>query len=283
MNYILTIKKENLKFLFRNLMGKIKFVTGIIYAYKNRVFVLLNTLGILKRKIMIYRMKNGINYLARNCDISVINDMYVNKQYHKFINKIQNNSIVIDVGAHIGVFSLLATTLGKNVRVYSYEPFEENFKILKRNIHLNILHNIHPFKLAVSRKKGKRILFINKNPAGNSFFVKKGEKVMVDTITLKDVLDSNNIASCDLLKMDCEGAEYEILFSTPKNYIKKIKNICLEYHNNYDVKKLKIFLENNGFSVILDKKKAPIIFVKGENFPSLFAERENSLLFAEKL
>jgi len=283
MNHILSIKKESLGYYLRNSKNKINFIIGIIYAYKNRLFVLTNIFGVLKRKITIYKMKNGINYLARSNDIPVINDMFINKQYHNFLNKIKNNSIVIDIGAHIGVFSILAATLGKNIQVYSYEPSEENFKILKRNIRLNNLHNIYPFKLAVSKKKGRRILFLNENPAENSFFVKKGKKVMVDTITLKGILDSNNISSCDLLKIDCEGAEYEILFNTPKNYIKKIKNICLEYHDNYDVKKLKNFLEDNGFSILLDKKKTPIIFIKGKKIPSLFAERENSLLFAENL
>lgn len=283
MSHKTAIKSGFLKSRLIKLKNKIKFVISIICVYKTRILAILNTFGLLKRGRTIYKMKNGISYLARKGDIFVINDIYVNKEYHKSLDKIQNNSVVIDIGAHIGVFSIFVTTLGKNIHVYSYEPSEENFRILERNIILNSSSNVHVFKLAVSGRRGKRTLFINKNPAGNSFFVKKGRKVIVNTITLKDVLDSNNIVNCDLIKMDCEGAEYEILFNTPENYLKKIRNICLEYHNIYDVKKLKMFLNDKGFNVVLDEKKSPIIFVKGRKFPSLFAERKNSLLFAERL
>ena len=56
------------------------------------------------------------------------------------------------------------------------------------------------------------------------------------------------------MKLDCEGAEFEILYSTPKHIFKKIKEIRLEYHNisgeNQDISNLTVFLERKGFKMI---------------------------------
>lgn len=51
--------------------------------------------------------------------------------------------------------------------------------------------------------------------------------------------------------MDCEGVEYEILYNTPSDYLRRIKIISIEYHDNRidNIEKLKIFLENNGFKI----------------------------------
>ena len=49
---------------------------------------------------------------------------------------------------------------------------------------------------------------------------------------MTEILNSNQIEACDFLKIDCEGAEYEILQGTPKTFFKRIRRIAMEYHNN---------------------------------------------------
>ena len=73
----------------------------------------------------------------------------------------------------------------------------------------------------------------------------------VECITLENIFDENRITNCDLLKLDCEGAEYDILMNTKKEIFEKIKLISLEYHNiiNHDGYELKKFLEIVGFLV----------------------------------
>ena len=75
----------------------------------------------------------------------------------------------------------------------------------------------------------------------------------VECVTLENIFDENHIVSCDLLKLDCEGAEYDILINANKEIFDKIKLISLEYHNiiNHDGHELKKFLETVGFVVKL--------------------------------
>ena len=65
------------------------------------------------------------------------------------------------------------------------------------------------------------------------------------------MFEKNKIEKVDLLKLDCEGAEYDILYSLPKEKFKKINRIALEAHKREgktnNALSLKAFLEENGF------------------------------------
>ena len=83
--------------------------------------------------------------------------------------------------------------------------------------------------------------------------------IKVQTISLNDFIKKNKLKKIDFLKMDCEGAEYEILYNLPKNVLNSIKKISMEYHNineTYNVTNLVAFLEKNDFEVnaIINKR-----------------------------
>ena len=75
----------------------------------------------------------------------------------------------------------------------------------------------------------------------------------VKSISLQDIFDNNKISTCKLLKLDCEGAEYEIVESLPSKYLDKIQNIAIEYHladTRPDlVKKLIEKIKKSGFNI----------------------------------
>jgi hypothetical protein len=95
-------------------------------------------------------------------------------------------------------------------------------------------------------------------------FILTGEKVEISCISLKEVFAGNKIDKCDLMKMDCEGAEYEILYNAPKNILQKIKKISMEFHNIDDLKnndkELISFLRKSGFKVKLLYKRKDDLF-----------------------
>ena len=252
-----------------------------IHLYKDWSLILRLSFGNLKNWPIIIRLRNGIKYnLYNDGDLHVLKEIWTFNHYGKFLDYIKDSSVIIDIGAHIGIFSVLAARHAPNVRVFSFEPLPENFKILKSNIEINNLEkNIFSFPWAVSGLRGERNLNILARTGSSIVNNSKDEpleKIKVATVTLEEIFNSNKIDHCNFLKIDCEGAEYEILYSTSPEILKRIKTITLESHDYFRDKKgeLKKFLENNGFIVCLEKNNfpetAPVIWTN-----LLFAERNN--------
>jgi len=136
----------------------------------------------------------------------------------------QNPKVVIDIGAHIGGTSILAASLGADV--YAYEPENENFNLLKENIKLNNLGNkIKCFQKGVG-VPGKRKLYLNSKNSGMATLEPNNTSSQeVDIIEIDKVFEK--ITHCDLLKIDCESAEYEFICDAP---FEKIDQISMELH-----------------------------------------------------
>lgn len=251
-------------------MNKIQKAIDVLRTIKNYpiwfldYFQYINNLNLTKKDFIIYNLKNGLKYKTRagTIDCAIINEVCVRKIYLQEFG-IDENDIVVDIGAHIGIFSVFASELAKKGKVYSFEPVPENFKILKENIELNKKKNIIPINKAVSSKIGKKEFFISKtNTGGGSLYLNNKEKkheikINVSTSSLKDIMRINKIKKIDFLKMDCEGEEYEILFNCPDKILKSVKKISMEYHNiddKYNFSSLKVFLEKKGFRVKLGKQ-----------------------------
>ncbi|MEM2195268.1 MAG: FkbM family methyltransferase [Candidatus Methanomethylicia archaeon] len=227
------------------------YIPTIILKIVNWYPYLLNYIG-LKNEARTYRFRNGIKLKTNEgIDTATIAVIFIKKDY----GKIKDNSTVIDVGANIGIFSIYAASTAKNVMIYAYEPMPTSYRLLLENINLNKLeNNIFPFNLGIAASKGKRKLFLASTSPFHSLYSESNDKyIEIDTISLEDVFNENKIDSCDILKIDCEGAEFEILYSTPKYVLQRIKEIRLEYHNQrkakYNVKDLIKFLQNNNFKL----------------------------------
>ena len=83
---------------------------------------------------------------------------------------------------------------------------------------------------AVSKSRTNVDLFLHDDQSAHSVISKSTKTVSVQSISLQNIFDENHITSCKLLKLDCEGAEYEIIDSLPAEYFQRIKNIIIEYH-----------------------------------------------------
>lgn len=232
------------------------YIVPIILKIKNWYSFIVNYIGF-RNEPKEYEFRNGIKIKTdEGVDAATIAVIFIKKDY----GKIDNNSIIIDIGANIGVFSVYATTVSKNTKVYAYEPMQKSYELFLKNITINNLEDsIVPFKFGIACNKGKRKLFLASGSPFHSIYSSKEEKyIEIDCITLKDVFDENKIKKCDILKIDCEGAEFEILYNTPKEYFSKIKEIRLEYHNQkkekYHIKHLIKYLENNGFNLTKFRK-----------------------------
>lgn len=211
-----------------------------------------------------YTFRNGAQVkIGRGVDHVPIIEIFLRQDY----GIIPEGAAILDFGANIGIFSIYAATTARNVKIYAYEPQPSFFKLMEENIHLNKLDNtVSCFNVAIAGDDTDRELF---QPNKNFFFPtlvppeseKASTSMRVQCTTLSEVLDENDLAHVDLLKMDIEGAEYEILYRTPAEQFKRIRQIRMEYHNlnshQQNVNELKRFLTANGFQVIHEHASSP--------------------------
>jgi FkbM family methyltransferase len=119
---------------------------------------------------------------------------------------------VVDAGAHVGYFTLLAARkVGPNGRVYAFEPALENFTLLVRNIGLNGYRNTFPKQIAVSDKDGETALYLYSDSVGHSLYPEttgtSRTTKTVRTTTLDRFFEEEGWPPVQLIKMDIEGAE----------------------------------------------------------------------------
>jgi len=209
------------------------------------------------------KLRNGIKYKVRKHDSDkwVVDELWVHGIYNSRGFEIGKNDTVIDIGAHIGVFSVFAGSQAKEV--IAFEPFHESYELLKENLELNNIANVKTVNLGVSEKREKCRIYLEENNSCCNSICKKSDKFTeIRCITLEDVFRDYKIKHCNYLKMDCEGSEYGILLNTPDKILKRIDRIVLEYHDGfvegYSHEDLQGFFEKKGFDVIL---KPPMMYI----------------------
>ena len=122
-------------------------------------------LKLLKRPTVIFETKTGFKIMLRtdSTDLMAFTHVWLIEEYSKQGFEINETDIVIDVGAHIGLFSLYASQSCKKGTVYSFEPMNENYKMLKSNLQINNLPNVIVENSAISKSSSKITLFTSIN------------------------------------------------------------------------------------------------------------------------
>lgn len=188
-------------------------------------------------------------------DRQAVHEVWRLKAYEDEYFTIRASDVVIDIGAHIGAFSIWAARQAVYGTVYAFEPNNENYGLLEENKALNDLTNLQTFKLAVSNVTGEADLFNSDYHNMTHSFFKDGaqNKTSIRTISLAEILQANDIERVNYLKIDAEGAEYLIVLDASSNVLRKIDKIFIEYHDNLDhghnFKELIKYLTGNGFRV----------------------------------
>jgi len=143
--------------------------------------------------------------------------------------KIKVGSIVVDVGANIGLHTLnMARIVGNTGRVFAFEPDPSNFEILGENVKINNYQNIILEEKAVGDKHGRVTLYQSDNPGNHRLFPQtkqtKGEVEVELTSLDKYFIDSNLAEKISFIKIDVEGLEFSVL-NGMKNILKNNKKI----------------------------------------------------------
>jgi FkbM family methyltransferase len=124
--------------------------------------------------------------------------------------EVGQGDIVLDIGANIGYFSLLfARLVGREGRVFAFEPDPGNFSLLKKNVGMNKYDNVTLLRAAVSDANGTTKLYLHEcNTMHTIHALGEGRDwVDVDTVRLDDFSHDGYDRRVDFVKMDIEGAE----------------------------------------------------------------------------
>jgi FkbM family methyltransferase len=218
-------------------------------------------------------LHDGLRFNVRGrMDIWIIKETCLDRDYERVGVPIQDGWQIVDIGAGLGDFTIYAARRSPRGRVIAYEPFEESFTLLGRNIALNGVGNVTAYPLAVASAHGELHLGVETGVAVKHSTAAPGaQALIVQAITLADILADNALTAIDLLKIDTEGGEFDILLHAAPNVLGRVRRIALEYHNGLTAhhhSELVTHLQAHGFTV------------RHEPNP---VHPENGLLYAEQL
>ncbi len=143
-------------------------------------------------------------------------------------------SVILDAGAHIGAFSILAARRWPGTRIYAAEPEAENLHLLQRNIALNnwLEAEVTACDVALSAASGRATLHRDAENWGHSLQAGSlgPSDLSVRTLSLADFLAEQGETRLDFAKINIEGAEYGLLLEAPVALLKRVRCLLVEIH-----------------------------------------------------
>jgi FkbM family methyltransferase len=191
------------------------------------------------------KFRIGSDYLnvryGNTCDLYLLEEIYLQKMY----DGDYYGSFVIDVGGYIGETALFFAQRGAR-RVFCVEPSPDNLRLLEQNISQSSFKDkIVIIRAAILDKDGSVEFYMNRQrPTGNHVanyhdFMKSHTrsdlKCEVQAMSFQSLLEYTGLEEVDVVKLDCEGSEYDILLGTPDSVLKRVRMYIIEYHNGPDV------------------------------------------------
>jgi FkbM family methyltransferase len=195
---------------------------------------------------VVLRTHDGLSITIRRniWDARIIREIFIRKPYIRRLT-LPPSPIIVDIGGYVGDFSIYAVKYLNAPRVIVYEPMAENFGILKQNVENNSFQDrITAVNKAVSDSDEIVLnteILDHEEVHASRYWYQHAERRSIRSVTLVELFESHQLGSVDLLKVDCEGGEYDILSSVPAGLFSHIRNIVFEYH------------EIEGFKAKLDR------------------------------
>ena len=184
-----------------------------------------------------------VYYRPGTSDRGLIYEILIRKphkaEYH--VDDRVNPQIIVDIGANVGITALWLNRKFPNARIYCFEPMQDNFAILQKNI--TGIANIQAFNFGLGNTNAELDVFSNvdtNNRGGFSIYQIENDRDNLGTKTTSagkieirkagEALAALGIQKIDLLKIDTEGAEYDILTSIPESYLLDCQWVMGELH-----------------------------------------------------
>lgn len=195
---------------------------------------------ILKNKKLPIRTHIKLSHAKMDLNIGNFIDywIYVDGSYEekwlKEVQKLVRGKVLIDIGAHIGIYPL---SLYKDaIFIYAFEPEEKNYKRLIHNLKINRINNVKMFRKAVFCENGKAVkLYVSNDDTGwHSLSTQYSDNTQrVSTITLDKLI--NRIKNIGLIKVDVEGGEYDVIKGAQNTLKKFHPNLLIEFNKPFSM------------------------------------------------
>ncbi|MBA3648949.1 MAG: FkbM family methyltransferase [Chitinophagales bacterium] len=186
-------------------------------------------------------------------------------KYWKLLSK--QSSVIFDIGANTGIYSLIAAKLNQSAKVYGFEPSKNIYTKFEKNVALNKLKNVHCFYYALSDKNDTAKFYdlenthtysasLNREMLKQNSFLKE---TIVPVKKIATFIQENNLQKIDLMKIDVEMHELEVLAGM-ENYLRQFKpSILLEVLKQETAIKISQMLENMTYCYFdMNEKNAPV-------------------------
>jgi FkbM family methyltransferase len=241
------------------MQGK-SFTGNILRGIKNAFLKLFSNpyskagLGIIDVKILkhltpgkIYQRKIGnyhISFSNPQEFLHALKEIFADKCYDQ---SLPEDAYIIDCGSNIGLSILYLKSIAPEANIIGFEPDEANYALLKKNIQENRLENITLHQAAVWTANTELSFEVTGSMGSAISLDNKENTIKVKGLRLKDFLSKK----VDFLKIDIEGAEYEVMkdISDSLHYV---RNLFVEYHGTYkqnnELLEILDILHKNGFS-----------------------------------
>lgn len=242
-------------------------------AWAYHTFVLKHFSYYVYRQLLAEKMVSR-NFLFKGRKMEIVDaESFLFMHQEIFLNGTYNFSaengapFILDCGANIGMSVIYFKELYPNSEILAFEPDPRIFEVLNRNMKSFDLNSVTILNNAVCSHDGVMAFYSQGSDAGRLKNAPEiADKINVDGVRLSKFIDR----SIDFLKIDIEGAEYEVLEEI-KEKLEFVKNIFIEYHSFVDqefcLDKLLGILKNNGFGVYINAPglTAPQPFIRRPN------------------
>jgi FkbM family methyltransferase len=239
-------------------MGKLKIAARILASARPPLLPFLDRARLLPEGRTFRVRYCGLRFAARAGvgDFEVLNEVFAHRTYEEGLATVGAGSVVVDIGANIGAFSLAAAQRGA-ARVYAFEPVASNARIARETAAQNGFgQTIEVVEKAVGSLAGERTLYVNPSDAGGGTFFPEihsrwrghdaARATSVPCVSLPGFLDERGIGRVDLLKLDCEGAEFEIIQSI-RGCADRFLGVIFEFHSDGKLEATLQCLRESGF------------------------------------